>query len=322
MQPLDIQLIAPSGWPAADAVARGVTWLRGMGHRVSGADSAARRHLRFAGSDAERAADINRLADPDRPLPQIVMAVRGGYGIHRILDRIDYAGLRHRLHGSPCVIVGHSDMTALSMALLARADLITFQGPMLAYDFGADGISDFTHTVFWTTVCAASHTARWQTHETRRIHAADGIDVHGTLWGGNLAVMASLAGTPYLPQIDDGILFLEDVFEPAYRIERLLYQLHHAGVLHRQRAIVLGDFSSYRADEYSNAYHLQAIIEHLRQISAVPVITRMPFGHCRDKLTLPVGARARLTVEDGTAELAFAGYPHVTAQAARASQTP
>lgn len=316
MQSLDIQLIAPSGWPAAEAVTRGVKWLRSMGHRVSGEESAARRHLRFAGTDAERAQDINQLADPGRPLPQIVMAVRGGYGVHRILDRIDYDALHRRLHGSPCVIVGHSDMTALGMALLARAELITFQGPMLAYDFGAGSISDFTRKAFWNTVCAATHRARWRTR------APGGVDVHGKLWGGNLAVISSLAGTPYLPRIEGGILFLEDVFEPAYRIERLLYQLHYAGIVQRQRAIVLGDFSSYRADEYSSAYHLACIVEHLRKISGVPVITHLPFGHCRDKLTLPVGARAHLTVDEGVAELAFAGYPHIAARTARAAQTP
>jgi muramoyltetrapeptide carboxypeptidase len=310
-----IQLIAPSGWPAEEAVRRGVDRLLRAGHRVVGAEAAGRRYLRFAGSDAERAEEINRLADPQQPLPDVVMAVRGGYGIHRLLDHLDYAGLRRRLSAQPCAIVGHSDMTALSMALLARARLTTFAGPMLAYDFGAPTVSGFTLDEFWSTVRRPLHTVRWQSRALE-------LDVHGMLWGGNLAVLCSLVGTPYLPPVERGILFLEDVFEPMYRIERLLYQLHHAGILARQRALVLGDFSSYRADEYSTRYDYDAVVSHIRGIAGIPVITGLPFGHCRDKTTLPIGARARLRVQgNGQAELAYTGYPNL-ATAARAAQTP
>lgn len=311
-----IQLIAPSGWPAEEAVQRGVERLQRAGYRVLGAERAARRHLRFAGTDAERVADINNLADPARPLPDVVMAVRGGYGAHRLLDHLDYAGLRQRLHGEPCVIVGHSDISAISLALLARTGLITFAGPMLAFDFGGTTVSSFTLDEFWSTLRRPLHAVRWPTRGSAP------LDVHGTLWGGNLAVLCSLIGSSYLPPIDGGILFVEDVFEPLYRIERLLYQLHLSGILARQRALVLGDFSSYRADEYSAMYNLDAVVTQLRAIAGIPVITGLPFGHCRDKTTLPVGARARLRVQaGGHAELAYTGYPNL-ATAARAVETP
>lgn len=308
---LKVQLIAPSGWPAPEALARGVERLRQSGCVVTGEDAALRRHLRFAGNDNERAADINDLADPGRALPDIVMAVRGGYGVHRLLGRLDYAGLRQRLTGKPCVLVGHSDITALSLALLAQADLVTFAGPMLAYDFGGQTTSDFTVDAFWSTIRASARVARW------RGGAEAPVNVMGTLWGGNLAILCSLLGTPYLPDIERGILFVEDVFEPAYRIERMLYQLKLSGVLDRQRAILLGDFSGYRGDGYDPAYDMVAIVRELRRITDVPVITHLPFGHCRDKLTLPIGARARLKVDaTGQAELAFTGYPHLEAEAA------
>lgn len=306
-EPLNVQLIAPSGWPAPEALQRGVERLRRAGCTVAGEETALRRYLRFAGDDSARAHDINRLADPGTPLPDIVMAVRGGYGVHRLLERLDYAGLRKRLTGKPCVLVGHSDITALSLALLAKADLVTFAGPMLAHDFGGQTTSDFTLDAFWSTVRESARVVRWQTPVPAP------VNVMGTLWGGNLAVLCSLLGTPYLPAIERGILFVEDVFEPVYRVERLLCQLKLSGVLDRQRALVLGDFSGYRDDEYARDYDMKAVVAHIRSITDVPVITRLPFGHCRNKLTLPVGARARLRVDgEGRAELAFTGYPHLS----------
>lgn len=308
-EPLTIQLIAPSGWPDADAVHRGAERLRRAGHHVVGEECARRRHLRFAGTDAERAAEINRLADPGQPLPDIVMAVRGGYGIHRILDRLDYAGLRQRLTGKSTLLVGHSDFTALGMALFAQADIPTFAGPMLAYDFGGQTTSAFTLEHFWGTVRDSAHSAQWN---TRPLDAP--VNVIGTLWGGNLAVICSLLGTPYLPDVRRGILFVEDIFEPTYRIERLLMQLKLAGVLDRQRALLLGDFSGMHGDEYDPGYTIGAVVARIRAVTDVPIITHLPFGHRRDKLTLPVGARAHLRVDvEGRAEMSYLGYPHLPA---------
>jgi muramoyltetrapeptide carboxypeptidase len=303
-----VQLIAPSGWPAPEAVRRGVARLRAAGCEIAGEGVAARRYLRFAGDDHARADDINRLADPSRPLPDIVMAVRGGYGVHRLLGQLDYARLRERLSGTSCVLVGHSDITTLSLAMLARAELISFAGPMLAYDFGGQTASDFTLGEFWGTLRSPAHVVRWREPQPRSVP----VDVIGTLWGGNLATLCSLLGTPYLPAIEGGILFVEDVFEPVYRIERLLCQLKLAGVLDRQHALVLGDFSGYRADEYAPDYDLRAVVDYVRGLTDVPVVGHLPFGHCRDKVTLPLGAPAGLRVHaDGRAELAFTGYPHL-----------
>ncbi len=311
-EPLHVQLISPSGWPASEALRRGVERLRRVGCTVAGEDTARRRWLRFAGTDEERAADINRLADPDAPLPDIVMATRGGYGVHRILPQLDYAGLRKRLTGKPVALVGHSDLTALSLALLAQADLVTFAGPMLAYDFGGQTASDFTLQAFWNTLRESARVVRWQGGPDAP------VNVMGTLWGGNLAVLCSLIGTPYLPAVERGILFVEDVFEPVYRIERLFQQLKLSGVLDRQRAVVLGDFSSYRGDEYDRGYDMRALVAYLRSVTDVPIVTQMPFGHCRNKLTVPVGARARLRADaEGKVELAFTGYPHLVADPVR-----
>src|SRR4029077_12256147 len=111
----------------------------------------------------------------------------------------------------------------------------------------------------------------------------------GTLWGGNLAMVAHLVGTPYFPHVDGGILFLEDVCEHPYRIERMLYQLHHAGVLARQRAILLGRFTEFELNGNDGGYDLEGAVAQLRSLVNVPVFTGLPFGHVADKLTLPVG---------------------------------
>jgi len=309
MSDIAIRLIAPSGYPHdRAAMARGVERLQVAGCEVSGLDVLERTELRYAGGDVQRVADLNALATCEQ-LPDIALSIRGGYGATRLLEYIDYAALHERLIGTNTVLVGHSDFTALQMALHARSGLITFGCPMLGPDFGAAAFSNFTWQHFWQTVTAPQATASWNTGgETE-------LDVEGPLWGGNLAMLCSLLGTPYFPGIngrgiDGGILFVEDVGEPPYRIERLLYQLHLSGVLDRQRALLLGDFSACRPSTYDNGYDLSAGFAQIGRLTRVPVIANLPFGHEPDKFTLPFGVPARLRVSGGRARLDFAGYPH------------
>ncbi|MGF6780709.1 muramoyltetrapeptide carboxypeptidase [Paraburkholderia sp. GAS334] len=302
-----IELIAPSGYPHDPVVVhRAVGRLRQQGHHVVGVHATERRFQRFAGTDGERAAELNRLADRSQKLPDIVLTVRGGYGAVRILHGLDYEGLQRRLSDQPVALVGHSDFTAVQMALLARSGLTTFGGPMLMSDFGAEKVSDFTMQHFWETLSKPSFTV------TSRVPQAQPVDVSGTLWGGNLAVLASLIGTPYLPPVENGILFLEDINEQPFRIERLIYQLHLSGILARQRALVLGDFSGGRSFDYDNGYDLDAMVEQVRSVIGIPVITGLQFGHVEDMLTLPVGADARLEADGQGFSLTVSGYPHLT----------
>ncbi len=299
-----IEIVAPSGYPPdALAAERGMARLRAQGHKVRGGEAALRRHLRFGGTDAERAQDLNRLADPAHGLPDIVLALRGGYGAVRILDALDYTGLARRLAGQRIAICGHSDFTAIQLALFARAGLVTFGGPMVTANFGAQVESAFTLEHFWQALESPEFTVR----ET--IAQAHEIDVSGTLWGGNLAMIAALVGTPYMPRIEGGILFIEDVNEHPYRIERMLYQLHLAGILARQRAIVLGDFTGGKLSPYDNGFDLSSVIEQIGTLTGLPIVTGLQFGHGPDILTLPFGARARLQAgRDGFA-LTVSGHP-------------
>ena len=260
-------------------------------------DAALSMHQRFAGDDDLRVAALHEAARRDDV--DIVMAARGGYGLSRLLDRIDF----DLLANSKKIFVGHSDFTALLLALYAQRDVITFAGPNAAYDFGGDAVSDFTTRHFFRIL---------QSSETDIAVSAVNpysLTTEGVLWGGNLAVVAALVGTPYLPAMDQGILFLEDVNEHPYRVERMLYQLFHAGILQRQRAVLLGDFSGYQLYPNDAGYDLASVIAHFRERLDVPVLTGLPFGHVRDKLTLPVGGKCKLAVSAQTFSLTLSGYP-------------
>ncbi|MGA7781404.1 MAG: muramoyltetrapeptide carboxypeptidase [Paraburkholderia sp.] len=300
------ELIAPSGYPHdPEAIHRALHRLHAQGHRVEGVSATERRYQRFAGTDGERAAELNRLADPSRKLPDIVLAVRGGYGAVRILHGLDYEGLQRRLTDQPVAFVGHSDFTAIQLALLARAGLKTFSGPMLMGDFGAEDLNEAMQQHFWQALTKPSLTLTGTVPQPRP------VDVSGTLWGGNLAVLASLVGTPYLPPVEGGILFVEDVNEQPFRLERSLYQLHLAGILERQQALVLGDFSGGKPFEYDNGYDLNAMIEHVRSVIGIPVITGLQFGHIPNLVTLPVGADAHLVADSHGFKLTVSGYPYL-----------
>jgi len=132
------------------------------------------------------------------------------------------------------------------------------------------------------------------------------------LWGGNLAVITSLIGTPYMPPVENGILFLEDVNEQPFRVERMIYQLHLSGILERQQALVLGDFSGGKPFEYDNGYDLHAMIEQVRSVVGIPVITGLQFGHVENMVTLPVGADAHLEADARGFRLTVSGYPHLS----------
>jgi len=291
-----VGIYAPAGFAVdADALDRAVANLETAGHRVRVDPGCTARWQRFAGTDDERLAALWRMArDPE---VELAIALRGGYGWSRLLERIDFDALAR------CQTrwMGHSDFTAFQLAALAVAQMVTFAGPMAAYDFGAREPSAFTQHHCWTLLGSERHACDC---------TLDGPDaeVEGLLWGGNLALVAHLAGSRYLPSVTGGILVLEDVGETPYRIERMLYQLHFCGVLERQRAVLLGTFNGYEPGPNDNGHDLDAVVAHWRARLAVPFYRGLPFGHVRDKLTLPVGARAALRVRDGAAAIEFSGY--------------
>ena len=288
---------APAGFTTdPPAVARAERRLADLGHTVVRDPTVDTRLMRFAAPDEERLAAIERMAA--NPAVEVACAVRGGYGWTRLIDRLDYDALAR---GSTRWL-GHSDFTAFQLAALAKAGLVTFAGPMAAYDFGAEQPSAFT---FEQCFGVLGHRA-WEVDVP--LDGPEPATHSGVLWGGNLALVAHLVGTPFMPDIAGGILVLEDVGEHPYRVERMLYQLLHAGIFARQRAVLLGAFTEYELTVNDDGYDLSAAVAHLRARLPVPIYTGLPFGHVRDKLTLPIGARCTLRVAGGSARLTFSSY--------------
>jgi muramoyltetrapeptide carboxypeptidase len=292
-----LALVAPSGALPEGVADRAAHFFAQRGWQVQAGESCFARETRFAGPDELRLHDLQRFAS-DRRI-DVVLSARGGYGLSRLLGQFDFEAIAR----AGRIVVGLSDFTAFNLAYLARAGGISFQGPS-AGDFAAAEPDPFTVEQFFAALTRSEHRVEFE---------GDGpdCDVKGTLWGGNLALVAALVGTPYLPRLRGGILFLEDVNEPAYRIERMFFQLMHAGVLGRCRAIVLGDFSPVPAQATDNGFGLASAIAQLRGRIDVPVLTGLPFGHVPRKLTLPVGARARLRAQAGRIDLTFGGHPTV-----------
>lgn len=300
---------------------RGIKRLESLGHAVEMDQDALATHMRFAGDDATRLAAIHRAAASGA---DVAMISRGGYGLNRLLADINYKAV-HKAIDKGMSFVGYSDFTAFQCAVLARTGGVTWVGPTVGEDFGVAGEpDDIMEACFDDLVRGQGEGAGWRLPRPRTpadaVAGATGakqLGLPGTgktirdavLWGGNLAVLTSLLGTPYFPAVKSGILFLEDVAEHPYRIERMLSQLLHAGVLAQQKAIVLGQFTRYKATPNDKGYKLQTAVDWMRGKLKIPVLENLPFGHVPTKVVLPFGASVELLVEDRDA-LLYWGHSH------------
>jgi len=304
------------------ALRRGIKRLIQLGHDVETDEAALLSHQRFAGDDATRLAAIGRAAASGA---DIALISRGGYGLTRLLPDLPYKRLTKAIEGG-MQFVGLSDFTALQCALQAKTGAITWAGPALGEDFGSvEPLDEIMAACFDDLVCGQGEGTGWrlpmsdvqalatrgrvkpgaasvepETPATLRIRGA-------TLWGGNLSVICALIGTPYLPAIEGGVLFLEDTNEHPYRIERQLTQLVNAGILGKQKAVLMGSFNRYTlVPGYDRGFNLNAVVSWVRERIRPPVLTELPFGHVPTKVLLPVGQRVDLMV-DGRDALIYWG---------------
>jgi muramoyltetrapeptide carboxypeptidase len=295
-----LTLYTPAGVLAlAMPLRRAARRLAARGFDVHVDEAALARHQRFAGDDATRLAALHRVASQ---APDVAFATRGGYGLSRLLDAIDWKRIARSVERGTRW-VGQSDVTTLQLGLLAHAGGVTWAGPLAVDDFGGDTVDDVTEGCFLEAMRGELEAIGFRTEE-----GFDGLHVRGTLWGGNLCMVSSLLGTPHWPKAAarGGILFLEDVNEHPYRIERSLLQLHQAGVLDAQKAVVLGAFSHWRKSPLDRGYSLKSAIAHVRSVTRTPILTGLPFGHVPPKVTLPVGARVELLVDGRNALIGWA----------------
>jgi len=307
--PKHIYVYSPSG-AVRDKAAfrRAIKRLQAQGHEVEVDTDALSSHLRFAGDDATRLAAIHRAAASGA---DVALISRGGYGLTRILPGIDYAAVAQSI-ARGTQFVGLSDFTAFQNALLAQTGATTWAGPALIADFGPkDGVDDILQDCFDDLLYGHGEGAGWRMPKQPAGAVPEDFYVDGgaTLWGSNLAVLVSLLGTPYFPQVQGGILFLEDVGEHPYKIERMLTQLLHAGVLAQQKAIVFGQFTEFKLTPHDKGYKLQSVIDWLRSQLRIPVLQGLPYGHVATKVLLPVGAPVSLSVE-GRDALIYWGHTH------------
>lgn len=288
---------------------RGVKRLQALGHEVEVDPSALETWQRFAGDDATRLAAIGRAAASKA---DVALTTRGGYGISRLLSNLPYRQIAKSIEKGTR-FVGFSDFTALQLALFAKTGAKSWAGPALCEGFGTRdpaGPDEIMEACFDDLVSRAGEGTGWRIKPSQAQALREGtLASHATLWGGNLAVLTSLLGTPYFPAVRHGVLFLEDVGEHPYRIERMLTQLLHAGVLAQQKAIVLGQFTEYTLTTHDKGYTLNTVVDWLRSQLKIPVLTGLPFGHVPTKVLLPVGREVNLLLENRDAFLLW-GHEH------------
>jgi len=294
-----IAFVAPAGPIDLAKVETYVAQLRREGFRVELPAGIDRRTGYLAGSDDQRVDELN--AAIRNPAVRAIFPCRGGYGVTRILDRVDYAALRR----DPKIVTGFSDISGLHMAIAGKCRLVTFHSPMPMYElYRTEPEFEFAAKSFRRAIFASEYPLgeTGYTIATPPSPAAPAETLvpgkaRGRLWGGNLSLVCATVGTPYAVEPEGAILFLEDLDEPPYRVDRYLSQLRLAGILDRVAAVIVGDFHGTKPEE--NAEIHRVIREYLKDLS-VPVVLNFPVGHVPLNATLPHGAMAELDTKGPT----------------------
>lgn len=293
-----IGLISPASAPSsAEKVEKAVSYLERCGYRVRLGKHVLDQRGYLAGSDEDRAGDLNEMLR-DRSVRAII-ALRGGYGTPRILDRVDYRALRN----DPKIIVGYSDLTALQLAVLRHSSLVTFSGPMAAVEMW-NGMDPFTEEHFWKMITEPTSPGLLLNPADDPVRMSGTGTVRGRLMGGNLSLVVSLLGTRFCPRFDGSILVVEDVDEAPHRVDRMFVQLKYAGVLDSIRALVLGRFTECVPSDPSKPHlTIDQVLSDVVGSVDVPVLANLQYGHIPKKLTLPLGTTAVLNASEGTLEI-------------------
>lgn len=300
-----VGLITPGSYIEDEDLERAVNQIENLGLRV-----ALGKHIRayrgyLAGTDEQRLEDLHR-AFSDRRLAGVWCA-RGGYGVTRLLPKIDYALIRQ----NPKVLIGYSDITALLQAVYLRTGLVCFHGPV-----GASEFTDYTrrHLVAQVMEGRAPWTIAKRDYEDERkeqsAYQSEMIRpgrARGVLMGGNLSLLSAMAGTPFDVPAKDHLIFIEDVGEKPYRIDRMLTQLRQSGALDQAAGVVLGVFADCEADPDAHSLRLiETLRDRLGDLNC-PVYYGLPFGHIDDQCTLPVGVEASFDADSGALTVLEAG---------------
>jgi muramoyltetrapeptide carboxypeptidase len=293
-----IGIISPAS-PVGDAskIERGVRYLEGLGYRTKLGEAISRRTGYLAGTDDERAGDIHAMFRDKKV--RAIFCARGGYGTPRLLSKIDFRLVAR----NPKIFLGYSDITAMSLAFWKKCRLVTYHGPMLAVDL-SDEINPFAEESLWRTLASPEPHAVIAVADPSPGAAHGAGSATGRLLGGNLSLLVSLLGTPYMPDMRRGLLFLEEIGEDPYRVDRMLTQIRNAGVFSRASGVALGRFTDcVPRDAASPTLSLESIFAETAAAAGRPFLGGFPFGHEKPMATFPVGLRARLDAGKGVITL-------------------
>jgi muramoyltetrapeptide carboxypeptidase len=271
----------------------GVRYLEGLGYRVMVGEHVGKRTGYLAGTDDERAADINRMF-ADRRV-NAIFCLRGGYGTPRILPYLRYSVIRK----NPKILVGYSDITALQFALWRRCALVTYQGPMVGVDM-LGHMEPLTEESFWKTLTHPSRGMVIGTGQTLVRGTGKAIR-HGRRVGGNLSLIVSLLGSKYSPSFRDTLFLVEEIGEEPYRIDRMLMHLTMTGQLAGVSAMAAGSLTDCEArDHFSSSPGPELVLTEYAVRNGIPLVAGLPFGHRKEMITLPLGAAGKLDLASGT----------------------
>jgi len=293
-----IGVVSPASAPSSsEKIQKGVRYLESLGYRVKVGAHAASVYGDFAGTDEERATDLNEMLN-DRSV-RAVFAVRGGYGTPRLLSLVDYRAVKR----DPKIIVGYSDLTALQLALFRKTGLVTFSGPMVGVEMW-DKIDPYTEEQFWRVVTSSKKIGLLPNPPEEQLTALRGGRGTGRLLGGNLSLLVSLLGTPYAPLYKKSLLVLEEIDEAPFRVDRMLTQLRNAGILARIVGLLYGRFTNCVPKDPSQPHFtVEQVLSQCAEKLSVPAVSNLQYGHIPRKLTIPIGVKARLDATKRTLEL-------------------
>jgi muramoyltetrapeptide carboxypeptidase len=293
-----IGLISPASSPDdLSRIEKGVSYLEKNGYKVEVGKNVGLSNGYLAGDDTQRVDDLHYMFGKKEV--KAIICIRGGYGSPRLIDKIDYNLIKRH----PKIFVGYSDITALQLAFLKKAGLISFAGPMLAVDFW-DEVSPFTEEMFWTILTCKKKIGKINNPGNERFYVLRPGKSEGELIGGNLSLITSLLGTQYIPSFESKVLLLEEVGEAPYRIDRMLNQLRLSGILEQIKGIILGNFlNCVETDISKKTLTLNDVISDYFEKFNKPVIYNFKHGHLSDMITVVFGIRYKLNSETASIEM-------------------
>jgi len=282
-------------------VENGVKYIESLGYRTILGKNVGKVRGYLAGTDEERVEDIHQMFSDKKV--KAIFCLRGGYGAFRLLDKIDYMLIQK----NPKIFVGFSEITALQMAFLKKSKLISFAGPMLVSNFSSE-INRFAEESFWKTITSNSKPGRIQISGKQLFSKNKIAETIGRIVGGNLSVFTALIGTGYLSELKNRILFLEEIDEPPYKIDRMLNQLKLNKTFSNLRGIILGSFSDcVENDKNKKTLSLEEVWKEYFETIKIPVIHSFPHGHIKDMVTIPFGIKVKMNVKKGFVEFMESG---------------